>query len=178
MWWVPQVYVAEWLVPRKLSCHAGIAGGSQWPHSQSAELPQKRSAPLRRGYSHRLYSFIVPHGSARVEQPHLHSRISNSQVTSCGTMPPRLFAVTRSLSRSRDIASTSRCCPIIMGTEDRKDFRRVPRSWPSKTSTHRPRVAHSNRSGCFSFSGFSRFLFLIPGCAATASATTLLPVLR
>jgi hypothetical protein len=83
-------------------------------------------------------------------------QISNSEITSCGTMPPRLFAVTRSLPRSWEFGSTSWCCPVRMVAGGRRSFRRVPRSWPSKTSVLRLFAARVKRSASSFFFFFSR----------------------
>src|SRR6266480_4195560 len=98
-----------------------------------------------------------------LEQPQFKSRISYSEVKSCGTIRPRKFWLPSSFLGPGDWLQ------IVMlhcnnGGRGRKVFRQVPRSWTSKTSAYLPCATRADRRGCFFFFFFSHCRFSIPGC--------------
>ena len=110
----------QWCEPyvhtRNLSSHySSYPGALSIPRLLAARCPWRALRGLRRGKR--------PTGGRARKQPRHNSRISNAEAKSYGTMPPRLFAVTWSPPRYREIRSTSRFCPVIMVVAgDRKAF--------------------------------------------------------
>src|SRR6266446_476707 len=106
-------------------------------------------------------------------QPHPGSRIFDSQIKSCGTIPPRVVHLPGSFTGLGKSVPYHYAAPQQWLAGLRKVFRRVTRSWTSRILAHRPRGLRASRSACFFSSGFSHFPCSIPSCTGTASDTTL-----
>ncbi len=111
-----------------------------WPTLGWSATPKLTSALLRA---------IGLQGSRRLNQPRFDSRISNSKIKSCATIPPRLCAAPGPFLGFGRPALHLPCFPAIMAAGNKKGFRRVTRSWTSQTSAHRPRAPRVYRSACF-----------------------------